>query len=318
MRLVQYGGLGLLVFLLLGEGLSPCNRVSAADDPKPEVPPAPMKEVLDRYLQALAAKDLKAMTALVDVPWLDRDRQVVRDRTGLDNALERVVIQLAKDEGQRKVETFRYKKMRERFKEEAERKLLDETLGENGWLVMVEEEGYPLSLRILLIRVKGGKAAVVGRPLKQNQITPQNRIPEVVDRLFDNAGMFELYSLDPEPKIGEDGKVVEVKDGFHGWQVLGKTGVKTMAGRKRLVAALRLAAEDNFGMAANCFIPRHGLRLKGGGQTVDLVICFQCLQVAVFVDGKRQEGFLITGEPQKEFDAMLTAAGIRLPKPAKQ
>jgi hypothetical protein len=37
---------------------------------------------------------------------------------------------------------------------------------------------------------------------------------------------------------------------------------------------LPLGAEDNFGMAAACFIPRHGIRLKGDGKTVDLVICF--------------------------------------------
>src|SRR5262249_49860241 len=158
-----------------------------------------------------------------------------------------------------------------RVKDEAERKLLDEVLGEDGWLVSVEEDGYPLSMRAILIRVKGGKAAVAGGPLKQNQITPQNRIPEAVERLFDKTETFELYSLDPERKADKDGKVVEVKDGFHGWQVLGKTEVKGEAERKRLADALRLGAEDNFGMVAACFIPRHGLRLKGGGKTVDLV-----------------------------------------------
>jgi hypothetical protein len=70
-------------------------------------------------------------------------------------------------------------------------------------------------------------------------------------------------------------------------------------------------------MVAGCFIPRHGLRLKGGGKTVDLVICFQCLSAEVFVDGERQKGFLTSGEPQTEFDATLKAAGVQLPKPAK-
>jgi hypothetical protein len=289
-----------------------------ADDPKPEAPPAAVKEVLDRYLKAVAAKDLKTMTALAEVPWLDRDRQVVRDRTGLGKALERVATQLPKDQGQRKVETFPYQKMRDRIKDEAERKLLDEVVGEDGWLALVEEDGYPLSMRTILIHVKGGKAAVVAGPLKQNQITQQNRIPEAVDRLFDKAETFELYSLDPERKFDKGGKVVEVKDGFHGWQVLGKTLVKGEVERKRLADALRLGAEDNFGMAALCFIPRHGLRLKGGGKTVDLVICFECLQVQVYADNEKPEGFLTTGEPQEVFDATLKAAGVKLPKPAKK
>jgi hypothetical protein len=273
-----------------------------------------VKEVLDKYLKAVAANDLKAMTAVADVPWLDRDRQVVRDRKGLGKAVGRVAAQLPRDKGMRKVESFPYKKLRERIKDKGERKLFDEILGDNGCLVSVVEDGYPLSERTMLIRVKDGKAAVVGGPLKQNQITQQNRIPEAVARLLDKADTFELYSLDPDEK----GKGVGAKEGFHGWKVLGKTEVKDKAKRKRLTDAVRLGAEDNFGMAANCFIPRHGIRLKGNGKTVDLVICFQCLQVQVFVDGQRKEGFLITSDPQRAFDATLKGAGVKLPRPAKE
>jgi hypothetical protein len=277
-----------------------------------------VKEVLDKYLKAVAARDLEAMTAVAAVPWLDRDRQVVRDRAGLGKAVQRVAAQLPRDKGKRKVESFPYKKMRSRLEDESERKLFDEIVGENGWLVSVEEDGYPLSERTILIRVKNDKAEVVAGPLKQNQITRRNRIPEAVERLLDKADTFELYSLNPDRRIDKDGKVVPVKDDFHGWQVLGKTEVKGEAKWKQLTDALRLGAEDNFGMAAACFIPRHGIRLKGGGKTVDLVICFQCLQVQVFTDGKREKGFLITNEPQKEFDATLQAAGVKLPKPAKK
>src|SRR5262249_43121519 len=190
-----------------------------------------------------------------------------------------------------------------------------EMLGEDGWMVSLEEAGFPLSMRILLIRVKDGNAAVVAGPLKVNQLTPKNRIPEVAERLLDKAETFELYSLNPDRRAAQN---VEARDGFHGWRVLGKTEVKGEAERKRLTDALRLGAEDNFGMAAACFNPRHGLRLKGGDRTVDLVICFECLQVQVFVDGAGEKGFLTTGEPQKDFDAALKAAGVRLPKPAKK
>jgi hypothetical protein len=40
--------------------------------------------------------------------------------------------------------------------------------------------------------------------------------------------------------------------------------------------------------------------------------------VQVFVDGERTRGFLTTGEPQREFDATLKAAGVKLPEPAKK
>jgi hypothetical protein len=288
-----------------------------ADEPKPEAPPPLVKKALDGYLKAATAKDLDAMTALAGVPWLDRDRKVIRDRDGLRKALERVMSQLPADEGERKVEALPFKKVRDMVKDETERKLLDDVLGADGYFISVTEGGNPLSERIILIRVKGEKAEVVAGPLKVNQLMPQNRIPEPVEALLAKADTFELYSLDPAREPEERGKAEPAKDTFHGWKVLGKTEIKGKAERKRLAEALRLGAEDNFGVAAACLIPRHGLRLTGGGKTVDLVICFQCLSVQVFVNGERKDGFLTTGDPQKEFDAVLKAAGVKLPKQAK-
>jgi hypothetical protein len=71
---------------------------------------------------------------LADVPWLDRERQVVRERANLGKALQRVANQLPKGEGQRNVEMFAYQKMRDQIKDEAERTLLDEVVGKDGWL----------------------------------------------------------------------------------------------------------------------------------------------------------------------------------------
>jgi hypothetical protein len=291
---------------------------ATAEDPKPEDPPAVVKDVLDKYLKAVIAKDHKAMAALADVPWLDRDRQLIKDRTGLDKAVSRVASQLPEDKGERKVDCFPYKKIRDRIQHETERKQIDEALGDNGWLIFVEEEGYPLSERTILIRIKGAEAAVVGGPLKQNQLSPHNRIPEVVDRLLDKAEVFEVYSLDPDSEKNKEGNGKAAKNDFHGWTILGKTEVKGDAKQKRLSDALRLAAEDNFGMVANCFIPRHGMRLKGDGKTVDMVICFQCLSVKVFVNGEQKYNFLVTHDPQESFDTLLKDAGVKLPKQAKE
>ncbi len=216
------------------------------------------------------------------------------------------------------MEVFAFKKIRGTIKDEAERKLLDELLGENGYFVSVEQDGYPLSARYILLRVKDGKAAVVAGPLKPNQLTPQNRIPEQVEQLLSKCETFELYSLDPKREFDGEGKLVPVKDGFHRWKVLGKTEVKDKGEQKKLADTLRLAAEDNFGMVAGCFNPRHGIRLKGDGKTVDLVICFECLSVEVYVDGEAKKGFLTTDEPQKEFDRVLKAADIKLPSAAKE
>jgi hypothetical protein len=289
-----------------------------SDEPKVEESPPVVKKALDGYLKAVAAKDLDAMAALSGVPWLDRDSKVIRDPDALRKALERVMSQLPADEGERKVEVLSFKKVRDNVRDEADRKLLDDVLGPNGYFISVTEGDNLFSERIILIRLKDDKATIVAGPLKPNQVNPQNRIPESVEGLLAKADTFELYSLDPAREPEERGKAEPAKDTFHGWKVLGKTEVKGEAERKGLADALRLGAEDNFGVVAACFIPRHGLRLTGGGKTVDLVICFQCLSVQVFMNGERKGGFLTTGDPQKAFDAVLKAAGVKLPEAAKE
>jgi hypothetical protein len=245
------------------------------------------------------------MEALADVPWLGLKQQIVRDRAALRKALKEVASQLPPVKQKRIIEVDSYKELRSRQIVKAELKLLEETLGEEGWEFWVQEEGYSVTGRDILIRFKDGKAAVVGGPLKENQVFPHNRIPEDLDRSLDQAEVFELYSLNSF-KPGE---------GFHGFSVLGKKEIKSDKDRKKLLEVLRLGVEDNYGFVSPCFSPRHGIRLKKGAETIDLVICFQCSSVQVFKNDKKDQGFLISDGPQKTFNAVLKAAGVKLPTP---
>src|SRR5262249_35300364 len=119
---------------------------------------------------------------------------------------------------------------------------------------------------------------------------------------------WELYSLDPS-RLTEP-----PKDGFHGWKVLGKTTVKDADTRKTLLAALEKGAKDNDGKVAGCFNPRHGIRVKAGDKTIDLVICFECFSASVFTGDEKSGSFLTTGSPQPALDKVLTDAKVPLPK----
>jgi hypothetical protein len=273
---------------------------------EPDDPPAVVKEAANAYLKAIAAKDVAAITALAGVPWLDRDQRVVREKAALRQAVERALGQMPDDGGKRKVDFIAYTKVRNDLKE-ADKKLIEEVLGEDGWIVKIEPENRHLSESVILLRVKEGKASVVAGPLKPNQAIPINRIPEVVLEMLDKAETYELLSLEPE----------RIKDGFHGRKILGQTTVKAEAERKRLTEALKLGVENNFGLVAGCFSPRHGLRLTGNGKTVELVICFSCMSIEVYVDGKQGKGFLTTDEPKQAFNAILRGAGVPLAKVAE-
>ena len=109
-----------------------------------------------------------------------------------------------------------------------------------------------------------------------------DNIPDEPRAILDKAEQIELLSLDPVPSIEK------LKDGFHGWKVLGKTAVKDAEVRKKLVAAFKKGVADNDGMAAFCFNPRHGIRAIHDGKTVDFVICFECFQVQSYVGDKNR------------------------------
>ena len=137
-----------------------------------------------------------------------------------------------------------------------------------------------------------------------------NKLPADAETVLDKAEELELYSLDPT----ECDK--KPKDGFHGWKVLGKTTLKKKEDRQKVLKAIRKGIADSDGSVAGCFNPRHGLKGKAGGKTVELVICYECLSLEVYVDGKRSS-VLTARSPQPELDKVLRGAGVKLPKKAK-
>jgi hypothetical protein len=300
----------LLATLFNGTAVGQPGPRKRPDKPVKEDPPAAVKEVLDRYLKAIDTQDFKAMSSLADVPWLDTNRNIIRTRDKLHDAFVRVEKQWPKPEVEfeRSTEFVSAKTAGARLKE-TDRKFIGDLTGEDGWGAVVEPKNHHFDKRTILIRVQDGKAAIVAGPLKQNQLIPGNRIHVEADALLDKAEKFVLYSIDPARR--------DEKDGYHGWHILGKSEVKDKAQRKEFADALRLSAEDNPGIVAACFQPRHGIRLTAGEKTVDLVICFECLSVYIFINDKQVPGFLTTHSPQFELDVALIAAGVPLPKSAR-
>jgi hypothetical protein len=147
-----------------------------------------------------------------------------------------------------------------------------------------------------------------------------NNVPDVASRnkaldeaLLEvrNARSMELISLDPMERVhGDD------SEAFHDWTVLGKTTITNPDIREQLLDALDAGIAGNNGVAASCFAPRHGVRVRHDGKEFDFVICFQCYQTEWYVDGMKRPGFLLTALPQPVFDRVLRDAGVPLPAPA--
>jgi hypothetical protein len=146
--------------------------------------------------------------------------------------------------------------------------------------------------------------------------------------VLEKATEWELLALDPFKDKPDP------KDAFRAWKVLGKTTVKDADARKTLLAALdkgianeveRIRKESEKGLltSTGCFQPRHGIRVTSGGQTVEVLICFECRPVHFYLgEQKGKETVLTDASPQEAFDKVLKDAGVsvapRLLEPKKK
>lgn len=138
---------------------------------------------------------------------------------------------------------------------------------------------------------------------------PRNALPSAVLEKLTEAETIEVLSLDPEaPSAAGQAR-------FFGLAVLGSAAVTDKAKRAALLKAVAEAAEEaSFESIANCFRPRHGLRAKSGGVTIEVGICFECNRLEIAADGKAAGSRAITKSAEKHLDDLLTAAKVPLAK----
>ncbi len=160
---------------------------------------------------------------------------------------------------------------------------------------------------------------------------PASRIPAPVKEIWDAADSWTLLSLAPEQKPAVQPADRSVKKGkkrkravrngeapFHGVVVLGKHAYKKDEEvSTKLKDALYGAIEKNAN-PARCFIPHHGIQVKLGEKTLDLVICFTCHYIDIFVDGEKLgQRLTLDPGPMALFDQALTDAQVPMSKRTK-
>jgi hypothetical protein len=152
-----------------------------------------------------------------------------------------------------------------------------------------------------------------------------------------------IYSIDPRmpisikiaansTKVKQDAKLPKRRDApqdktqggasterFHDYPVLGKVEITernqlheiVKAIKKGLVPPILKILGENA-----CFIPRHGIRVIDSGHTIDLILCFECKNIEVYLDGRRSYYGPITLEAEPALARSLSSAGVSvLPTP---
>jgi hypothetical protein len=131
-----------------------------------------------------------------------------------------------------------------------------------------------------------------------------NKLPDKAQMVLDKATSIEIYSLEPEKENDPN------KDKFRGWRSLGKTTVEGDK-KKEVFEVLTKSIAAN-APGARCFIPRHGLRATNDNVTVEIVICFECSRIEVYVDKEAKVDLTVDKTPAVLLDKILKDAKIRV------
>ena len=129
-----------------------------------------------------------------------------------------------------------------------------------------------------------------------------------VERLAVAPSKFVLYSLNPANLHAE---TIHTATIFHGFDILGHADITDTAEQRALLRALADGMRENDSTAAACFDPRHALHIEQSGRSIDLVICFHCLQAHAY-GFSAGEWFLTSSAPQPSFDESLRRHHIPL------
>jgi hypothetical protein len=118
-----------------------------------------------------------------------------------------------------------------------------------------------------------------------------------------------LFSIDGN--VYPEGKEPQTAEHFHGYPVLGKTDISDTVQHDEIIAAVNEGLEHPEA-EAKCFYPRHGIRVRRAGETIDYVICFQCLQLDIYIGDRRLHHMRINRISRETLNKCLTEAGIPL------
>jgi hypothetical protein len=135
-------------------------------------------------------------------------------------------------------------------------------------------------------------------------------IPTKPKNVLQNSEKFIVYSLDPEQ--GE-----ENPDGYHGWKILGSLEITDAELRRQIADTLIDGIQTSSGLFAQCFDPRHAIRVSRARSAYDFIICFHCMRAYIYEgDGEPMKRCSTNTAVEEMLNKILADAKIPLPRPA--
>jgi hypothetical protein len=145
---------------------------------------------------------------------------------------------------------------------------------------------------------------------------PPYALPPGASETLRSAKSLEIYliGIPPQPMgtPAEGTPKPAADEDFHGNLIFGSTRVTSPQAVKAIVESLIRGVEQDDDEPMGCFFPRHGVRASlSGGSVLDLVICYQCQLMEVYLTGQPVQVYTFADSRQPLNEA-LQAAGVDL------
>jgi hypothetical protein len=144
--------------------------------------------------------------------------------------------------------------------------------------------------------------------------TPPARAPmEAAIRLnaaAKDVRLLEMWSLDPDFTVKDDKNHPSRLVRFHGFRTVGREEMKRPEDVQKLLNALILAIVHGPEQAMECFLPRHGLRIHGQNDFIDVLVCYECEQGRVHA-GEDEIWFTTNKDAEPIFNEFFAKLGMR-------
>jgi len=134
--------------------------------------------------------------------------------------------------------------------------------------------------------------------------------PPALKAVLENADTIELFAMDPES--GTRTETIPTVAAFHDYRFLNRAPLEDSGLRHELVRLYYQAVFRSEGRAALCFLPRHALRATRGAEQVDVLACFECLQLRWWGPGSLEGSATIDDGDVAALDELYARAGLTI------
>ncbi len=131
-----------------------------------------------------------------------------------------------------------------------------------------------------------------------------------IQRAIKEVNLIEVWSIDPAIDTEKTVPISARLRPFHGFHVIGREEIRKRDEMNELLHEVFMSIATAPEESADCFAPRHGLRIYHKNGVIDLLLCYSCENGRIF-EAKEEGWFATSKAAEAKFDAVFKKLNMR-------